>query len=106
MEKIKIEFDYSHGPLWEDKFDVISGEWSTGIPLIDHDQTIKVLNNEASKLYTSLYEFDNGGCVFNQNKFMEIKKELLSLVQAIIYRLSVINDGSFVVIDNATELLI
>ena len=107
MKEIKIQFDYLHGPLWKEKLDVKTGEWSTGIPCIDEDKAIQLLNDEAEKMYGSLFLFNDGtdGCRFDEDRFIQIKPELLSIVQTIIDRLSLINDGTYVVIDKATEVL-
>ena len=59
-------------------------------------------------MYESLYSFnnDNSGCQFNNDKYSQIKSQLLSIVQTIIERLAVINDGTFVVVDKATKSLL
>lgn len=49
MKEIKIKLDYSHGPIWKEKFDVITGEWSTGIDIIDNDAYI-VIDEETKNL--------------------------------------------------------
>ena len=105
--EIKIQFDYLNGPIWKDKLNIKTGELTTGIPCIDDDKALQVLNDEARKIYESLYSFDgdNSGCQFDNAKFFQIKAQLLSIVQTIIARLETINDGSFVVIDKATETL-
>ncbi len=107
-KEIKIQFDYLNGPLWKDKLNVKTGEWTTGIPSIDNDKALQVLNDEAEKMYESLYSFndDDSGCQFNNDKFIQIKAQLLSIVQTIIERLAALNDGTFVVIDKATKSLL
>lgn len=35
--KSKIQFDYLYGPIWKEKLDAETGEWSTDIPCIDND---------------------------------------------------------------------
>ena len=89
-------------------YDIKTGKWLTGISCIDEDNAIQILNNEAMEMYETLYSFntENQGCQFNSDRFIQIKPQLHSIVQSIISRLSVINDGSFIVIDNATQTLI
>ena len=83
MTEIKLKLDYSHGPIWKDKFDVATGQWLTGVDIIDNDKALQVLNDEAEQLYRSLYSFDTNGtaCFFDENKFIQIKDQLLSLIQ-------------------------
>lgn len=104
MERIRILFDYTNGPVWKNKFHTETGELSTGIPCVDNDKELQILNDEASRMYSSLYAFNNEGrgCQFDHKRFEQMKPKLLSLVQAIIARLDIINDGSYVVIDEAT----
>lgn len=52
-------------------------------------------NDEAESIYTSLYTFDNGRCVFDEESYEAQKPELISLIQAIIARLDELNDGSY-----------
>ena len=106
-KEIKIQFDYLNGPLWKDILNVKTGEWTTGISCIDNDKAIQVLNDEAEKMYESLYSFDNndGGCHFNNDRFSQIKTQLLSIVQTIIERLSAINDGTFVVVEDRKSVV-
>ena len=95
MKEIKIQFDYLNGPLWKDKVNQF-GELITGIPCIDNDKAVQTLNDEAERMYDSLYSFDSSNsCVFNNEKFYQIKSQLLSLVQTLIVRLNTLNDGTF-----------
>lgn len=107
-KEVKIQFDYGNGPLWKDKFNVKTGEWATGVPCIDNDKTLQALNDEAQKMFESLYSFNNkdGECQFNNDRFTQIKAQLLSIAQTIIDRLADINDGTFVVVDKATKSLL
>ena len=99
-KKIKIQFDYSNGPLWKDKVNTKTGELKTGIPCIDNDREIQELNDKAAKMYDSLYSVENG---FDSEEFEKIKPELRGLVERIIRRLLVLNDGTFE-IENKTDL--
>ena len=89
MDKLRIIFDFSHGPIWKDKYDIATGEWSTGIEVIDNDKALSILNEEAEKEYSSLYIFDNNGALNFDSQAFEIKKRsLLSLIQTIILRVN------------------
>jgi len=108
MKIIRIQYDYSHGPLWQDRFDLETGEWSTGIAAIDGDATIQGLNSEAQELYESLFSFGPGsnGCRFDDERFRQIRSRLLSLTEAIVDRLRAINDGSYtleIMLEDLTE---
>lgn len=106
MEKLRIKYDFSHGPIWKDKYDVETGKWSTGIDVIDKDKALNVLNDEAEKEYSSLYSFNKDGVlIFDWQTFEDKKSDLLSLLQTIILRLNSINDGSFEIVDEETPML-
>lgn len=101
--EIKLQFDFLHGPIWPNKFSASNG-LATGVVAVDSDLALNVLNTAGQDLYSSLFSFDKkGSCTFNELKFNAIKKDLLSIVQTIKERLNAINDGSFIVIDRATE---
>lgn len=106
MNRLRIKFDFSHGPIWKEKYDLSTKEWSTGIKVVDDDKALNVLNDEAEKEYSSLYSFDEDGLPrFDYDLYENKKKELLSLIQTIILRLNEINDGSYTVIDEETKNL-
>ena len=105
MKEIRILFDFDHGPLWRDIINLNTWEFSTGISIIDNDKALNVLNEEAQKMYTSLYSFVEGRPVFDEDSYKKMKKDLLSLVQTIILRLEDINDGTYIVVDEETEKL-
>lgn len=106
MKKLRIKFDFSHGPIWKDKYDIATGEWSTGIAVIDNDKALSVLNDEAEREYSSLYFFDKDGVPgFDLQAFEAKKSSLLSLIQTIILRINSLNDGSFEIIDEVSEML-
>ena len=107
MKNLKIQFDYSHGPIWKDVFNANTGEWSTGIDIVDKDKALNVLNDEAEREYSSLYSFDSDGALhFDSKAFEDKKAHLLSLVQTIILRLNSLNDGTYMIIDKGTPMLI
>lgn len=106
MKTIKIKFDYTHGPIWKDHFDPVTGEWSTGVAVIDQDKALQLLNAEASRIYSSFYSFDGTeACSFDQVAYNAHKQELLSIIQTIILRLTIINDGSYCIVDEETGKL-
>ena len=107
MKELRIKFDFSHGPIWKDRYDVRTGEWSTGIDVIDNDQTLSELNDKAEKEYTSLYFFDKNGVLqFDAKAFDAKRNTLATLLQAIILRINSLNDGSFNVIDEESNKLV
>lgn len=107
MKNLKIQFDYSHGPIWKDVFNANTGEWSTGIDIVDKDRALNVLNDEAEREYSSLYSFDSEGVLhFDSQGFEDKKVHLLSLVQTIVLRLNSLNDGTYTIIDEGTPMLI
>lgn len=106
MEKLRIKFDFSHGPIWKDKYDITTENWSTGIDIVDNDKALSVLNEEAEKEYSSLYFFDEDGVLRFDSQAFEIKKSnLLSLIQTIILRIDSLNDGTFEVLDEESNNL-
>ena len=102
-KEIKIKLDYSHGPIWKDHYDRATGEWKTGVKCIDQDKALQLLNDEAEKMYSSLYSFSNDvPCRFDEDRFNNIKGQLLSIIQTIILRLNSIKDDSFYISDEAS----
>ena len=105
MRQLKIKFDFSHGPLWKDQYDIDTGKWSTGIEVIDDDKALNILNEEAQKEYSALYSFKDGLLVFDDEAYKKKKRELLSLIQTIVLRVNSLNDGTYEVIDEETPKL-
>ncbi|MBQ9278372.1 MAG: hypothetical protein IJ224_07030 [Lachnospiraceae bacterium] len=106
MQNLMIKFDFSHGPIWKEKYNIDTGEWSTGIDVIDKDKALSILDDEANKEYSSLYSFDeNGTFIFDTNTYEKKKDVLLSLIQTIVLRVNDLNDGSYTVIDEETPKL-
>lgn len=102
MKTLKISLDYLSGPLWKDEF--VDGDVVTGIPIVDKDKTLKLINDEISELYSSYYEFDshNQACWFDKERERADKSHMLELLSKLNARISEINDGSFVVDDQET----
>ena len=61
MKELIIKFDFAHGPIWKDIYDLNTKIWITGIDVIDQDATLNELNDAAEKEYSSLYVFDDCG---------------------------------------------
>ena len=106
MKEVVINFDFDMGPIWKDKFDVNTGEISTGITVIDNDDEVRRLNDEASELFESIYSFKagGGGCSFDSERFEKIKPRLRSLIYKIIKRLDEINDGTYEIVDKTKSI--
>ena len=107
MKELRIKFDFSHGPIWKNKFDLVTGDWSTGIAAIDNDKILNSLNDQVQKEYTSLYSFDKDGrFVFDEKAFEQKREHLASSIKTIISRANELNDGSFEIVDEETEKLL
>ncbi|MCQ2082254.1 MAG: hypothetical protein MJZ11_11400 [Lachnospiraceae bacterium] len=106
MKELRIKYDFSHGPIWKDKYDVEKGIWSTGIDIIDNDKVLMDLNEKAENEYSMLYHFDKDGVLnFDTQAFISKQDALLSLIQSIVLRVESLNDGSFVVVDEESKRL-
>ena len=101
MYTVKLMNEYIHGPLW-----VYGNEaCETGYPLIDSDNILQNLNEEAATLYDSFYDFDVGDepCVFDDEGYKAAFPKMKELIEKIKQRLNEINDGSFTVEDYITN---
>jgi len=89
--------EYIHGPLW------VYGNKGIEIdcPLIDSDDVLQSLNEQATILFDSFYDFDvdDQPCVFDNEGFKAAFPKMKELINQIKQRLEEINDGSFVVED-------
>ena len=104
MKTINLEFDFLMGPIVKDMYSVSKNKLVTGIDLIDNDEELTILNEKASSLYSSFYEFDKDDlCNFNTNLAKEHANELLELINKIKSRINSLNDGSIVINDLATS---
>lgn len=99
---LKLKFDYSFGPIWKDKYNPDTKEQTTGIEIIDNDKAIRVLDEEASRIYSSLYKFEEGRPVFDFQLFEEKQTDLFSLIETIISRVNYLKDDSFELVDEAS----
>lgn len=102
MKTLKISLGFLAGPLWKDEF--IDGKVRTGIPAIDDDKALQVLNDQICELYSSCYEFDSHDqpCWFNEEKEKADKPRMFELLGKLNARIAELNDGSFVVDDQET----
>ena len=101
MYTVKLMNEYIHGPLW-----VYGNEGcETDYPLIDSDNILQNLNEEAATLYDSFYDFDVGDepCVFDDEGYKVAFPKMKELIEKIKQRLNEINDGSFTVKDYITN---
>ena len=105
-KELKLQFDFSHGPIWKDVYNPKAKEWSTGIDVIDKDSELNALNDEMTRMYSSFYIFDDYGVPhFDAEAFEKNRSLLLSKISTVINRINAINDGSFVINDLASKEL-
>lgn len=99
LEKIKILFDFSSGPIWPNYLENGSFKKITGVKIVDDDLQLSELNQKASDLYSSYYEFDSHDmpCWFNYEQEFKDRFIMRDLLQRIIDRLNEINDGSYTI---------
>ena len=69
MKIIKLELDFLNGPIVKDVFSTSKNKLVTGIDIIDNDFELNDLNEKASALYSSFYEFVNSK-LFSGLKFV------------------------------------
>lgn len=106
MKTIRLEFDFLIGPIIKEVFSISKNKLVTGIDVIDSDITLNQLDEKACSLYSSFYEFDkNDACAFNMEIAKKHKKELSELINKILKRLDLLNDGSYKVQDLAKKQL-
>lgn len=95
MNKVKIELEYLHGPIWCYSEDDIS--YIDHFDVIKNDKYCQQLNDDIMNLYSSYYEFSNDAvhCSFNYNKQFEERFIVKDLLKKLVNRLNEINDGSY-----------
>ena len=82
MKTLKLELDFLIGPIVKDVFSASKNKLITGIEVIDNDLELNELNEKASALYSSFYEFDEDeACNFNSTIAKEHLDELKELIQ-------------------------
>lgn len=104
MIKIKLMFEFMHGPIWPS--DPFTGCPTTGNKLIDEDAKLATWNNKCSELYDECYEFDSHGesCYFNPDTLEKYRDELFDLIISIKNRLAKV-DSSIIVDDQVISEL-
>lgn len=106
MKTLKLELDFLIGPIVKDVFSASKNKLVTGVEVIDNDLELNELNEKASALYSSFYEFDEDeACRFNSTIAKEHLDELKELITKIKNRLNILNDGSFELSDMITDQL-
>ena len=106
MKTLKLELDFLMGPIVKDVFSASKNKLITGVEVIDNDLELNELNEKASALYSSFYEFDEDeACRFDSTIAKEHLVELKELITKIKTRLNIINDGSFELSDMITDQL-
>ena len=106
MKTLKLELDFLMGPIVKDVFSASKNKLITGVEVIDNDLELNELNEKASALYSSFYEFDEDeACRFDSTIAKEHLDELKELITKIKTRLNILNDGSFELSDMITDQL-
>ncbi|MFR0571218.1 hypothetical protein GKC33_05165 [Lactobacillus salivarius] len=105
MQKIKLMFEFGHGPIWDSE--PFTGELMSGIEVVDSDPELELRNRQCMDLYDEIYEFDSHdeGCYFNEETLAKNKKNLLRILEQIKSRLEELNDNNFIIEDQATDEL-
>lgn len=106
MKIIKLELDFLIGPIIKDVYSVSKNKLITGIDVIDNDSVLNELNDKASALYSSFYEFNNDeACTFNALIAKEHYEELSEIINKIKNRLNMLNDGTYKLNDMVSDQL-
>jgi hypothetical protein len=102
---IKIMNEFLHSPIWTYGED---GIITDDLSIIENDDILQKLSQEAIDMYSGYYEFDSHDvpCWFNSEKEKAEKEEMLGIIGKIVSRLNEINDGSYVVEDLETPRLL
>ena len=102
MYTIKLMNEYLHGPIWIYDED---GYIRRKYPLIDNNEELQRLNEQARKLYDSFYSFDenDNACTFNEDEYKAAHTEMVEIIKKIIQKLEEINNNDFVIEDYITK---
>lgn len=105
MRKIKLMFEFGHGPIWDS--DPFTGKLMTGIEIVDSDSDLEMWNRKCMDLYDECYEFNSHGksCYFNEVILAKNKEKLLCILEQIKSRLEELNDNNFIIEDQTTDEL-
>ena len=80
MYTIKLMNEYLHGPIWVyDEEGFIKRKY----PLIDNDDELRKLNEQARNLYDSFYSFneDDSACVFDEDEYKAAYEEMIGIIK-------------------------
>lgn len=105
MRKIKLMFEFGHGPIWDSN--PFTGNLMTGIEIVDSDSNLEMWNRKCMDLYDECYEFNSHckSCYFNEETLAKNKKELLHILKQIRSRLEELNNNNFIIEDQTTDEL-
>ncbi|WP_302757896.1 hypothetical protein [Ligilactobacillus salivarius] len=105
MRKIKLMFEFGHGPIWDS--DPFTGKLMTGIEIVDSNSDLEMRNRKCMDLYDECYEFNSHGkgCYFNEKTLAKNKEKLLCILEQIKSRLEELNDNNFTIEDQAIDEL-
>jgi hypothetical protein len=105
MQKIKLMFEFGHGPIWP--LDLFTGQPMTVIKLVDNAPDLKAWDNRCLELWDECYEFNSHGQAyyFNEVTLVNHKQELMDLVGKIKKWLVKLNHGEFILEDQVTDYL-
>lgn len=104
---IHIGLEFLFGPIQKLQVDE-SGNEITGLPLIDSNEEIQLLDKEINEIWCSLYSKDENspdGLYFDKAREKELAPKLLGMIQTLVAKLEEINDGSFQIDDMITDYL-
>ena len=93
--------EYLHGPIWVyDEEGFIRRKY----PLIDNDDELRQLNEQARNLYDSFYSFNenDSACVFDEDGYKAAYEEMIGIIKKIVHKLQMINNNDFVIEDYIT----
>ena len=105
MRKIKLMFEFGHGPIWDS--DPFTGKLMTGIEIVDSNSDLEMWNRKCMDLYDECYEFNSHGkgCYFNETILAKNKEKLLCIFEQIKSRLEELNDNNFIIEDQTIDEL-
>lgn len=105
MKILKLELDLMNGPVWKGHYDISTDEMNTGIPVVDNDTIVQELNDLIQNAFNSCYDVsDDGGCVFDEQRWNGSIDDLRPVYTDLIARLEVINEGTFEIEDYLSEV--
>lgn len=102
---IEVSIDFLRRPILLS--DLNTGKLFTGISAVDNNKLIEKLNKQIGDTYDDYYEFDSHdqGCWFNEEQFKKDRAKLLAWIKELVDELNRVCDGSYVVVDKATEYI-